>query len=443
MTLFTLPKPAGVAQLDQPWRSSSGAVQANPRVIAYPRSIEALGEIIKEVAERGGTIRPLGEGQSCNPIMATNDTMVSVAELNIPIVEVNDSGPRPLVTMNAGAAIGDIEIALSSYGCALPQVFPPSATATLGGLIATAGRGEAAIMAPLHSHILAMEIVDGHGERRWLTHEDALYATRCSLGTLGVITRVAMRVQPDTNYGITRERVPMDAVFADFHAHTADHDVVWFDWQPHSDSALMTIMDKTDEPVTSGSRAAIRRVARGAVHKLAASMPLPQRTAASGVASMWSSSEEVQAAAHAIPPRDVRGVHHMGATLPIDTWKDAIYDLYDVMVGMNVPAPLPVQITAVSKDESAWLSPAIGGPGVQLTLAAIPGTRPGPWFGAALDVLMQHGGRPNWDGVHRLEVTDVMQLYPQLEAFNAVRAQFDPEGVFTSRHVATLLGRIR
>ena len=443
MTLFTLPKPAGVAGVDQPWRSSSGAVRARPRFIAYPRSIDALAEVIRDVAERGGTIRPVGEGQSCNPIMATNDTMVSLAELNIPIVEVNDTGARPLVTMNAGAAIGAIELALSTYGCALPQVFPPSATATLGGLIATAGRGEGAVINPLHAHILAMEIVDGTGERRWLTHEDALFATRCSLGALGVITRVAMRVQPDTNYGITRVRVPMDAVFADFQAHTSDHDVVWFDWQPHSDMALMTMMDKTNEPVTAGGRAAIRRFARGVVHKTAANLPIPQHVTASGAAAMWSSNEEVQAAAHAIPPKDVRGVHHMGATLPIATWKDAIYDLYDVMVDMNVPAPLPVQISAVSQDDSAWLSPAIGGPGIQLTLAAIPGTRPGPWFGAAMEVLLNHGGRPNWDGVHRLTLPDVMRLYPQLSAFNTVRQQFDPAGVFTGRHVATLLGRIR
>ncbi|WP_336250057.1 D-arabinono-1,4-lactone oxidase [Stomatohabitans albus] len=441
--VVSLPKPAGVAVVDHPWRSSSGAVTAHPHVLAYPRSIEALSEIICEVAERGGTIRPVGEGQSCNPIMATNDTMVSLAQLNIPMVEVNDTGPRPLVTMNAGAAIGAIEVALSSYGCALPQVFSPNATATLGGLIATAGRGEAAIAPPLHAHILAMEIVDGIGHRRWLTHEDALFATRCSLGTLGVITRVAMRVQPDTNYGITRVRVPMEAVFADFEAHTQDHDVVWFDWLPHSNQALLTMMDKTDEPVTPGGKAAIRRLARRGMHTLAANFRLPRHLAATGMASLWSTNEEVQAAAHAIPPKDVRGVHHMGAVLPAATWKDAIYALYDVMVSMNVPAPLPVQITAVAHDTSAWLSPASNGPGVQLTLAAIPGTRPGPWFGAAMDVLLHHGGRPNWDGVHRLSLEQMHELYPEITSFNAVRTEFDPAGVFSGVQVATLLGRIR
>lgn len=442
VSLFTLPNPAGVAQRNTAWRSSSGAVRVQPRTIAYPRSVDAISELIVDVAKRGGTVRPLGDGQSCSPIMVSNDTMVSLSQLAIPTVELNETDSHPLATFRASAPIGAIAHELASYGYALPQLFSPTATATLGGLLSTAGRGEGAIVPPLHQHVLAMEIIDGRGERRWLTKPEELRAARCALGTLGIITRVAMRVVPDANYSITRVSMDMEDVFKDFEVHTRDHDVVWFDWQPHSNRALMTVMDKSDEPVTPGRRAALRRLARRMVHKGAAHLPMTAHLSGIGVAQLWTSSEEIQPAAFAIPPKDVRGVHHMGAVLPTSTWRDAIYALYDIMVKHGVPAPLPVQISAVARDTTAWLSPAIHGPGVQLTWGALPGTRCGSWFSAALDSLIDHGGRPNWDGVQRMTVADVARLYPHFDRFTKVRMMMDPQGVFTSRAIATLLGKI-
>ena len=63
------------------WTSWAGTVRAEPAELAAPRSVAELGSLITRVAERGGTVRPVGSGRSWTPLPATDDVMVSVDQL--------------------------------------------------------------------------------------------------------------------------------------------------------------------------------------------------------------------------------------------------------------------------------------------------------------------------------------------------------------------------
>ena len=55
---------------------------------------------------------------------------------------------------------------------------------------------------------------------------------------------------------------------------------------------------------------------------------------------------------------------------------------------------------------------------------------------------LAHDGRPHRDKLHFLSAGETGRLYPELPAFRAIRAEMDPEGMFTSDYL-TRLGLVR
>jgi L-gulonolactone oxidase len=58
----------------------------------------------------------------------------------------------------------------------------------------------------------------------------------------------------------------------------------------------------------------------------------------------------------------------------------------------------------------------------------------------AAQVLGAHQGRPHWGKRHPWTSVQLAGAYPRLADFRAVRDRHDPNQVFTSPYLATLLG---
>ena len=61
-----------------------------------------------------------------------------------------------------------------------------------------------------------------------------------------------------------------------------------------------------------------------------------------------------------------------------------------------------------------------------------------PLFSDAEAIFRAHGGRPHWGKLHWLDQEAIAHLYPELPAFLAIRAELDPDGVFTNAYLARL-----
>jgi FAD/FMN-containing dehydrogenase len=51
-----------------------------------------------------------------------------------------------------------------------------------------------------------------------------------------------------------------------------------------------------------------------------------------------------------------------------------------------------------------------------------------------------YGGRPHWGKMHFQTAETLAPRYPRWEAFQAVRAQLDPEGRFANQYLNRVLG---
>ena len=57
------------------------------------------------------------------------------------------------------------------------------------------------------------------------------------------------------------------------------------------------------------------------------------------------------------------------------------------------------------------------------------------FFADAEAIFRNHHGRPHWGKMHSHTARDLRDLYPQWDAFLAVRAGVDPEGRFLNAHL--------
>ncbi len=68
------------------------------------------------------------------------------------------------------------------------------------------------------------------------------------------------------------------------------------------------------------------------------------------------------------------------------------------------------------------------------------GTEYEPYFGGVEAIMADYGGRPHWGKLHFQSTATLRALYPEWEAFAAVRARTDPAGTFRNDYLDRVLG---
>lgn len=178
-----------------------------PDAVARPGSADEVAALIDWAGEAGAAVIPFGGGTSvCGGVEpAVGERYPGALSIDLGrlrrVVEVDESGRSALI--EGGAAGPDFEPVLKRHGLTLRH-FPQSfELATLGGMIATRSGGH---YATLYTHIdefvqaLEMATPAGRLETRRLPGSGAGPQPErlvCgSEGTLGIVTRAWMRLQP-------------------------------------------------------------------------------------------------------------------------------------------------------------------------------------------------------------------------------------------------------
>jgi L-gulono-1,4-lactone dehydrogenase len=99
----------------------------------------------------------------------------------------------------------------------------------------------------------------------------------------------------------------------------------------------------------------------------------------------------------------------------------------------------PIEVRFVAPDD-ALLSPAHQRETVYVAVHAFKGMAWEPYFRAVEAIADEHGGRPHRGKRHFHTAATLAPRYPEWERFAAVRARFDPAGVFANAYTDRVLG---
>jgi FAD/FMN-containing dehydrogenase len=217
-------------------------ISFSPGLVLRPTSMGELKAMLERI-HRGelaqGRARVPGSLHSCSKIVVA-DTILDTSALPKSI-EFDDDDAAVVASANVTlheflAELGRRGRSVSATGGTDHQ--------TLAGLIST-GTAPASSRHALFELLEWVELVSvqtttGRAEERRISRGDPDFpAVVCSLGLLGVLTRVRFRLVDELYFSVVQKVIHLDDVLADLDATSAKYDFWRVNWVPKSEKALL------------------------------------------------------------------------------------------------------------------------------------------------------------------------------------------------------------
>ena len=417
------------------WVNWSRTQRCEPAAIERPGSRAELAAVLERAT---GPVRVAGAGHSFTSAVLTGGTLVSLDRM----ARVLDAD-GPLVRVEAGMSLDRLSRELHLRGLALPNLGDIDVQSVAGAL-ATGTHGTGARLSNLSAQVERIELMLGDGSEVELTDGDLLRAARVGLGALGVVAAVTLRCVPSFRLRGVDAPEPLEDVLAslDERADAAEHFEFWT--FPHSPLALTRTNTRTDAPREARGRgrewledvvvdnhvfALFNRAAR----RFPRAIPLLNRTAARAAVRRERVDWSFRIFAS---PRLVR-FFEMEYAIPRAHAAEAVRGARAILE--RHPVSFPIELRLVAADD-ALLSPAHGRDSAYVAVHLFERMAWEAPFREVEALMGGFGGRPHWGKWSFLGADELAPRYPQWDAFQAARAQLDPDGRFENEWVTGTLG---
>ena len=217
-------------------------ISFRPDLVLRPTSMDELKAMLEEI-HRGdranGVVRVPGSLHSCSRIVVS-ETLLDTSGLPKSIeLEAGNTA----VVATANVSLHEFLVELGLHGKSVTATGGTDRQ-TLAGLIST-GTAPASSRHALYELLEWVELVtvdEATGsavERRIARGDPDFPAVICSLGLLGVITRVRFRLVDELHFSVVQKIVGLDDVLTDLDATSAKYDFWRVNWAPKTDKALL------------------------------------------------------------------------------------------------------------------------------------------------------------------------------------------------------------
>ncbi|KAF9281797.1 hypothetical protein BGZ68_006425 [Mortierella alpina] len=398
-----------------------------PEQYYTPSTEEEVIKIIHLARLSGKRVKAIGTGHSPSDLACTDGIMINTDKLN-ELLHVDKE--KMTVTVAAGMKLEKLhkllelrDLALSNLGSISDQ--------SVAGAMATATHGTGAEYASLCASVLDLTFITATGLTIYCSKtekSDIFNAAVCSLGALGIITRMTLQCERAFRLENKQEPAKLDEVLNNLDSiiHSAEHVRLW--WYPHTDNVVVWRANRTTK-----SRP-IERV-DDSVRVFNFDCLFPQYVNEWSIP--WSrTAEALRALDQFIENGSVKVESGVGLDEPTDAKNGHALKVVRKEAGLKVH--FPIEIRFVKKDD-VWLSPAYGVDSCYIGIIMYrPYGKPVPYkrFWAGFEQIMaSFEGRPHWAKAHSVSFEGLKQSYPKLAAFSDIRQQLDPEGMFLNDYL--------
>jgi len=404
------------------WRNWGQNQVCTPALYAEPRTEDELASAVREGIAAGLSIRVAGTGHSSSPLVQTGGLLLSLRHLS---GVIDTDVARRRARLWAGTPISALGDPLWEQGLALSNQGDIDLQ-TIAGAIATGTHGSGAGLQSLSGAVRSVRLVNGLGEIVQVSEDDVeeLRAAQVSLGSLGVVMDVELEVSAAYHL---QERVTyphVEELLERWEDSPAAHRHFSFLWCPTDDAAELF------ELPTPEGESMVDRAYTKVYDEVRIEEP-------GGVAT--TPGNRVDRSYRIYPDGFGRIFNELEYFVPAAVGREAFVTVKDFVQAKYPDQIFPIEVRWVAADE-AYLSPQFRRDTCVITITVEAGTDYWSYLRDIDAVLDPFDPRPHWGKLNFMTRGRMERLYPELDAFIAVRRRFDPNGVFLNDHLRPLVG---
>lgn len=423
------------------WKNWAGDQICAPAAIERPASEAELSDIVVRAAGRGQRVRAVGSGHSFTDCACTDGVMVDMTGLQRVI---NVDKANGLATVQGGAKLHPLfaELAASGFGIENQGDIDKQ---SITGATATATHGTGARFKNVSAQIVSARVVTATGEVLEVSEGDDYLAARVSLGALGVISQVTLKVVPLFTLHREDELRPLTETLDRLDADVDGNDHFEFFVFPYGDTALTRTTRRSNESprpapawkkkLGEGFENVGLNVICRAGRQFPSAAPRLNRllTSLMSPSSVQDHGWKVYASA-----RNVKFTE-MEYAIPREHARVAVQRVIDLVRRRNLPIMYPLEVRFSAPDD-AFLSTANGRDTCYIAVHQFSGMEFETYFRAVEEIMDEYEGRPHWGKRHYQTAATLRERYPDWDRFIAVRDRLDPERVFRNDYTRRVLG---
>lgn len=398
------------------WTNWVGNQSFLPRSVVEVSSEGGVLAQVRAAIAGGYGVRTVGTGHSFTPIVETDGVLLDTSSMDRitsidPIHRLVSSGPK--TTIGAfGEPLWDAGLSLANQG--------DIDTQAIAGAIATATHGSGRHFPNFSAALHGARLVDGRGELVEVSRDvnaHALPALQASIGLLGIMTEVTIRVAPAYDLRARTDVLPFDETMETFEHDVDDYRHYGFFWMPTDASArLYNLKD-------AGADSCVVKRYR----------ELPPDS----IVGDLGPNERAGRAYRIYPMVYDPNFHEMEYFLPLEDAREILHEMRKLMLRWLPASVYPLEVRVVAADD-AWMSPNYHRDNLVVSVSGQPGTDYWPYLRACDSLFAEFGGRPHWGKLHFMTPDRLARLFPRFEEFREMRRSFDPDGVFLNEHTRAL-----
>jgi FAD-linked oxidoreductase len=426
------------------WRNWSGSVRCSPRELAKPRDLDELVRLMGEWGRAGRNVRVVGDGHSFTPLVKTDDVLLSLD--NMQGVESVDA-ERQTVRVWAGTRLKRLGDDLLARGLAQENLGDIDVQ-SIAGATSTGTHGTGIRFGSLSTQVAGLTLVTASGQLLDCSeqqHPDIFKAAQVSLGALGIIAAVTLRVVPAQRLHFTTRREHIDSVLANLDRYKSENSHFEFFWFPYTPWAQVKFLNETDAPPSPANLLSTLNklvLENGVFWLLSESCRLvpPISRTASHISALGLATASETDYSHRLyaTPRAVK-FQEMEYNVPAADFPAVLSEVRERIARERFNVHFPIECRFVRGDD-IWLSPAYGRDSAYIAVHMYRGMPYERYFRAVEPIFQPYGGRPHWGKLHTLGAATLSARYPHWDDFRRVRVALDPNGIFLNDYLCRLLG---
>ena len=419
-----------------------GTVKFTPKHIFYPTTHEEVVDMVKKAAQNHQGIRIIGSGHSWTNLVDTEDVLLSLDKLQG--IESLDKANCTAV-VKAGTKLKLLGELLHEKGLAMENMGDINVQ-SLAGALSTGTHGTGVGFGTLATQMLEITLVNGKGETLVCSehkNREIFKAAQISLGALGVITRIKLRLVPTFKLKYVSAKADLNDTLLNLDKYKEENRNFEFYWFPFTKTVQLKFVNKTAEAVKNGgwikkfNDVFMENRVFGVLSRLSRTFPgfAPRVSKISA----WGISKGTYVDhSHLIfaTPRLVR-FYEMEYNVPQEAFINVLKEIEECINRNKFKVHFPVECRWVKADDIS-ISPASGRDSAYIAIHMYKGMEYKPYFEAIEKIFKKYNGRPHYGKMNTFSQVDFARLYPNWQQFNALRQQMDPEGLFLNKYLKGL-----